>query len=56
MSPYRKCQLKAVVGIPDAVPSSSVIEHDDVTMHNSLFGGITAFGSSWLVCRLDFPS
>lgn len=32
------------IRVPNEVPASSVIEKNDVTMHGSLFGGITIYG------------
>ncbi|MEO8678526.1 MAG: hypothetical protein ABI665_05740 [Vicinamibacterales bacterium] len=34
----------ALGGLPNEVPASAVVEKNDVTMHGSLFGGITIYG------------
>jgi hypothetical protein len=36
--------LSGHTALPNKVPASSVVEHNDVTMHDSLFGAITIYG------------
>ena len=36
--------VNPALGLPDEVPASAIVENNDVTMHGSLFGGITIYG------------